>query len=490
MFTKELRELLSSDDEKKTAVEKLPYQERMQFGVDVLKDKPKRDMITQHIREAGYTLERGLRELFPGMPGYPHIIECVMIDRSMDPNLHFVDDLATVQEIQNGGMDFWNKSAETVALRAACEHKFWQNFLGEANIFTGRSKSGLRHNQFQFQEHTRERPEPNVRASGENTQDSVTVDEPVITYLDRPVRDSERTMFNWGIQDIIAEIVPLPAGATDYRQVISDVLMDDETMLPQMELTEGALVSLKISKQPGRLTTYKVGIQVSDEFIAGAIRMNVLMRTQARIGRFFNRACTIRMLNKIASSLQTGATPYGPNYTINSTQTSFTGQQYGEIEDSYEVETFNRIVGKKKAIRAVKEMNMGTENIPYAQYYQRPTQFYDLGMGFADIGLGGINSTQLDSAYGDKSLFTFDVMSTAILMTAPWLEQDEDTRDAPTGSLLTSMRTAVDENVEDPNSIRKANFSPGHKIFLPAVEIWHSVFLTKQMQRNCVRKPA
>ena len=461
LLTREARDILTdtNDDGEECFVMQKPYQERMQMGVDVLKDKKKRDTILSNIREAGFTTEKGLRMLFPAPVGMPHVIECVFTDRGMDPNYHCIDDLATQQEIQNGGMAFWDKSAETVAVRAACEHKFWQNFLGEANIFTGRQKSGLRYNQQQFQEHTREMPETTPRASGENALDSVTVDEPVITYLDRPVRDSERTMFQWGIQDIIAEIVPLPAGTVDYRQVISDVLMDDETMLPQMELTEGALVSLKISKTPGRLTTYKVGIQVSDEWVAGAIRMNVLMRTQARIGRFFNRACTIRMLNKIAESLKTGATPYGPNYSITSTQTSFTGQQYGELEDSYEVETFNRIVGKKKAIRAVKEMNMQTENIPYAQYYQRPTQFYDLGMGFSDIGLGGLNSTQLDSAYGEKALFSFDVMSTAILMTAPFLEQDEDTRDAPTGSLLTSMRTAVDESCEDNNSIRKATWS-------------------------------
>ena len=64
-------------------------------------------------------------------------------------------------------------------------------------------------------------------------------------------------MYKWGIQDIIAEIIPLAPGTLDYRQVISDVQFDDESMTTQMELTEGALVSLKISKNPGELATYK-----------------------------------------------------------------------------------------------------------------------------------------------------------------------------------------------------------------------------------------
>ena len=438
---------------------RMPENERVQVGVDAVKDTRKRGILTDNFREAGVTLEKGLRSLFRTSPGQPHIIDCILMNEGIDPNRHFIDDLAPVQEIQTEGTKFWNKSAGTMAVKAASEHKFWQSFLNEANIFTGREKSGVRFNQGRFQEHLHEIAPPATRASDENTVDSITVDEPIITYYDRPPRDSERTMYKWGIQDIIAEIIPLMPGTLDYRQVISDVQFDDEAMNAQMELTEGALVSLKISKNPGELVTYKIGIQVSDEFRAGAIRMNMLFRTQARIGRFFNRACLIRMLNRIASNVLTGTTRYGTDYTVTSSETAFTGQHWGQVEDSYEVEEMNRVVGKKAAIRAIKEMNMGTENQTYAQYYQRPTQFYDLGDSMMDVGLGGLNSSQLAAAFTDKAFFTFDVMSTCVLYTAPWLEMDEDTRDAPTGSLLTSMRTAVDEHVEDNNSIRKASWA-------------------------------
>ena len=457
LLSRESREILTGKDQdgNDIMVSRMQQNERMQQGVDALKDKRKRDILVANIREANLTMEQGLRTLYWNEPGTEHIIECVLRDARIDPNRDFLDSIATPDEIQREGMAFWQRNPAAIAINALAQHKFFQGFLGEANIFSGRMKSGIRFNERQFQEL---RQEPRRRASNENTLESVTVDEPVITYYDRPVRDSERTMYQWGIQDIIMEVAAVSTGTLSYRQVISDVLSDDEVMTPHGELAEGALVSVRISKDEGELETYKVGIQVSDEFRAGAIRMNVLMRTQARIGRFFNRACLLRMLNLFPTKIKSGNTPYGPAYTQNSSG-ALTGQHWGKVEDSYEVETMNRVVGKKSAVRALKEMNMGTENQTYAQYYQRPTQFYDLGMGFADIGMGGINSSSLASDFSDRTLYSFDVMSTCILYVAPWLEMDEDTRDAPTGSLLTSMRTAVDENIEDNNSIRKITWA-------------------------------
>ena len=172
------------------------------------------------------------------------------------------------------------------------------------------------------------------------------------------------------------------------------VQFDDESMTTQMELTEGALVSLKITK-----------IQVSWHLTKSVFRY------QTSFGRCDSHEYAVPHPSKDRSVLQpcvpypdaqqncenvlTGATRYGPNYTLTSTETAFTGQHWGQVEDSYEVEEMNRVVGKKAAIRAIKEMNMGTENQTYAQYYQRPTQFYDLGDSMMDVGLGGINSRNL-----------------------------------------------------------------------------------------------
>ena len=258
------------------------------------------------------------------------------------------------------------------------------------------------------------------------------------------------------IQDIIAEVVPLPAGTLDARQVISTVDFDEEQMEVILEGAAGPLVSIKATKDEWGMNQYRLGIARTDEFAAGQVRMTLYMRTVARIGRWFSRACLIRGMNAIAAALKTGSTRYGQMYTQSSTETTLNGQHGGKIEDSYGVETMNRVIGKKAAIRAIKEMNMGTENQTYAQYMQRPTNFYDVGgAGTGDIGRVGVNSNALSAAFTNKAFFTFDVMSTLILITCPWLEQDEDTRDAPTGNMIRSIRTAALEVVEDGNSIRK-----------------------------------
>lgn len=436
--------------------------EVIQTGVDNLKDNTQRGKILDEIKEGGLSVSQGTRNLYYTRPGVPHILECVLIDAGIDPSRSMVNAIGTETEMKNPPKDFWIANAPRVAVRGICEHKFFGGFLGEANPYSGRDKDTVRANHHQFQAETAEPVMmPQTRASDNNTVDGTVSDvgEPIITYLDRPIRDSERTMYQWGVQDLIAEVVPLPAGTLSARQVVSEIDYGDESMETALELTSGPLVQIKATQDYWNLQQYRLGIMTSDEFMAGAVRMTLFMRTHARIGRLFNRACTIRMLGRIAEALNTGNTHYGEAYTQHSSETSMTGQHWGAIEDSYEVETMNRVVGNKAAIRAIKEMNMGTDHQTYSQYMQRPTNFYDLGDAFADIGLGGINSGSLDSAYTDKSFFTFDVMNTCILYTAPWLEQDQSDRDAPTGSLLTSLRTAVREVVEDPNSIRKGSWS-------------------------------
>lgn len=431
--------------------------ERMQLAIDAFKDDTRRGVLLDNLKERDMSLDRGLEAVYQTPLSGLQVLDNILYDAGIDVNRATLGSFGDAGQIYKLGMEFWNTTYPARAFNAICHHKFYEGFLGEANIFTGDArKSGVRASKDYFQP-------PRVRVEdGPNIVSAIDIDEPLITYGDRPVRDRERTMYQWGIQDIIAEVVVLPRGTLKERGVVSEVLYSDEEMQIAMEGTVGALASIEGTKDEWEVRPYKIGILVTDEFISGRMRANLYMRTHARIGRHFNRACTIRGLNQIAGALLTGSTRYGDantNYTQSSTESVFTGQHWGRLEDSYEVETMNRIVGKKRAIRAIKEMNMGTDNQTYAQYYQRPTQFYDLGNMFADIGLGGINSTSLDSAYTDTSFFAFNVMSTLLLITAPWLEQDQQERDISSGSVLTAMRIALTEEVEDPNSIRKAQWA-------------------------------
>ena len=68
--------------------------ERVQLGVDAVKDPKKRGILTDNFRASGITLEKGLRTLFHTSPGQPHIIDCILMNEGIDPNRHFIDDLA------------------------------------------------------------------------------------------------------------------------------------------------------------------------------------------------------------------------------------------------------------------------------------------------------------------------------------------------------------------------------------------------------------
>ena len=460
-LTPEARDILSTEEGEPIAVRQ--PMEVVQSCVDTFKDTTKRNVLLDNVREGEMFLDRALKMLYPLPSTFGHPLDYILYDAGVDISRDRLGKIGTKDNLEKNSKRFWEDTYPAIAVDAIARHRFFQNFLGEANVFTGRPKASARVSAHQWNDEsnmvdTRLMPTDSTRA-GSNTVDTISTDEPVITYVDRPIRDSERTMFDFSVQDITAEVIPLPAGTLNLRGVVSNVEWDDEQMQTAMEGTNGLLVQIDESKNEWELREYKIGIRTTDEFIAGNIRMQLLMRTQARIGRLFGRACLIRAMNKIAGALKTGNTRYGQAYTQTSTNTSFTGQQWGQLEDSYEVETMNRVIGKKPAIRAIKEMNMGTDYQTYAQYMQRPTQFYDLGGAFADIGLGGINSSSLNSAFTNKAFFVFDVMSTLLLVTAPWLEQDEQTRDAGSGSVLTSMRTAITEEVEDANSIRKATWA-------------------------------
>ena len=456
ILTPEAQEILW-DPDLKSDVSQLPMlsrtpAERMQLAIDSFKDDRRRGVLLENLKERDISLDRGIEAVYQTpLPGL-QVLDNIVYDAGIDVNRATLGSFGDAGEIYKLGMDFWNTTYPARAFNAICHHKFFESFLGEANIYTGAlQKSGVRSNKHTFQA-------PRMRVEdGPNIVSAIDIDEPLITYGDRPVRDRERTMYQWGIEDIIAEVVTLPRGTLKERGVVSEVLYSDEEMQIAMEGTVGALASIEGTKDEWEVRPYKIGIVVTDEFISGRLRANLYMRTHARIGRHFNRACTIRGLNRIAGALKIGSTHYGTDYTpVNrSTGGNITGSEWGQLEDSYEVETMNRVVGKKRAIRGIKEMNMGTENQTYAQYYQRPTQFYDLGMMFSDIGLGGLNSNALDAVYTDTTIFSFDVMSTLLLITAPWLEQDQQERDISSGSVLTAMRIALTEEVEDPNSIRK-----------------------------------
>lgn len=424
--------------------------ERIQEGVDKFKDKTERAKIIAHCRKTGQSLEQYMRLTYGYHPDGRHILQCVLHDEDIDVTRHMLTALGTESDIMTRGDDFWSDNHAAEAFRALTDHVFYNAYLGPANPYTGELGATVRNG------HVRFVATPNVRVPNTEARIDANVGEPVQQYLERPPRDSERTEFGPMIQDIIAEVVPLPAGTLDARQVISTVDFDEEQMEVILEGAAGPLVSIKATKDEWGMNQYRLGIARTDEFAAGQVRMTLYMRTVARIGRWFSRACLIRGMNAIAEALKTGSTRYGQTYTQSSTETSLTGQHWGQIEDSYEVETMNRVIGKKAAIRAIKEMNMGTENQTYAQYMQRPTNFYDVGgAGTGDIGRVGVNSNALSAAFTNKAFFTFDVMSTLILITCPWLEQDEDTRDAPTGNMIRSIRTAALEVVEDGNSIRK-----------------------------------
>lgn len=458
ILTPEAQEILW-DPNLKPETSRLPMlsrspSERMQLAIDSFKDEKRRGVLLDNLKEKDISLDRGIEAVYQTPLTGLQVLDNIVYDAGIDVNRATLGSFGDAGEIYKLGMDFWNTTYPARAFNAICHHKFFDSFLGEANIYTGAmQKSGVRSNKHTFQP-------PRVRVEdGPNIVSAIDIDEPLITYGDRPVRDRERTMYHWGIEDIIAEVVTLPRGTLKERGVVSEVLYSDEEMQIAMEGTVGALASIEGTKDEWEVRPYKIGIVVTDEFISGRLRANLYMRTHARIGRHFNRACTIRGLNQIAASLKTGTTYYGTNYSHTGTTGGITGQDWGQLEDSYEVETMNRIVGKKSAIRAIKEMNMGTDNQTYAQYYQRPTQFYDLGMMFSDIGLGGLNSSALDAIYTDTTFFSFDVMSTLLLITAPWLEQDQQERDIASGSVLTAMRIALTEEVEDPNSIRKMSWS-------------------------------
>lgn len=428
--------------------------ELIQQAVDDFKDLTKRRAIIAAAKESGMSLEQHMRLKYGYHPDGRHVLQCVMHDGGIDITRAMLTALGSESDIRDKGDNFWSANHMAEAFRALCDHVFYDNYLDEANPYTGEYGSTLRYSHVRFAPPAQRRDTPNTVGAIEG------VGEPVITYQERPARDSERTEFGPMIQDIIAEVVPMPAGTLDARQVISKVDFDEENMEVILEGTAGPLVSISAAKDEWGMNQYRLNIARTDEFAAGQVRMTLYMRTIARIGRWFSRACLIRGMNAIAADLKTGNTRYGEAYTQDSSETAMTGQHWGKIEDSYEVETMNRVIAKKAAIRALKEMNMGTENQTYSQYMQRPTNFYDVGgAGTGDIGRVGVNSGALDAAFTDKTFFTFDVMSTLILITCPWLEQDEDQRDAPTGNMLRSIRTAALEVVEDNNSVRKGSWS-------------------------------
>lgn len=415
----------------------------LQATVDGWKDDTTRNKWMSEFNERGLSIDQGLdfksgRALdFSG----PSPLQAILWDYGINFRK------ATLGNFGSWGKDYF-KSGAAMALRGILDHTYYENVLGWRNMMTGNPV----------------RQEMRTRAT--NLYDQVSVGEPVISFQERRMRDSERTALKVKMEDLVSIIEDLPPGTMEWRTVTSNVQWDYEDLSIQMEGTNGILIVIEPAKDSWKLVERKAGIAVSDQYIADNVRAELMMRTVARIGIAVNRGCVIRIANLIGGVDVSGTDRQGltrsydltkdaDNKKVTGAAARLNGKKWGKFEDRYEFDDLNRLIGKKAAIRDIKDMDIGTENPSYRQYQHRPTEFYDLGQTEGSIGLAGIASNSLDTVYDDMSVFGYDVTITVVAAISPYLEQDEMERDSASGLLVRYFRTSITEAIEDDQSVYK-----------------------------------
>lgn len=416
----------------------------LQATVDGWKDDTTRNKWISEFKERGLSIDQGLdfksgRALdFSG----PSPLQAIL----WDYRINFRK--ATLGDFGEWGKDYF-KSGAAMALRGILDHSYYENVLGWRNMLTGNPV----------------RQEMRTRAT--NLYDQVSVGEPVISFQERRMRDSERTALKVKMEDLVSMIEDLPPGTLEWRTVTSNVQWDYEDLSIQMEGTNGILIVIEPAKDSWKLVERKAGIAVSDQYIADNVRAELMMRTVARIGIAVNRGCVIRIANLIGDVDVSGTDRQGlkRSYDFSGEGKAgeavrrLDGKKWGRFEDRYEFDDLNRLIGKKAAIRDIKDMDIGTENQSYRQYQHRPTEFYDLGQTEGSIGLAGIASNKLASVYDNTTVFGYDVNITVVAAISPYLEQDEMERDSASGLLARYFRTSITEAIEDDQSIYKMKWA-------------------------------
>ena len=436
-----MRQIVATNDPLQRAQMYEKAQERagsLQTAVDGWKDDTTRQKWLDEFEERGLSIDQGL-DFKAGraqdMSG-PSPLETILWDYGI--NLR----KATLADLGDWGPNYFT-SGPALAFRGILDHAYYEKVLGHRNMMTG---NPIRHE---------------MRTRAANTYDALTVGEPVINFQERPVRDSEGTMLKVRMEDLVATVQDLPPGTMEWRTVTSEVQWSDEDLHVQMEGTNGILILIEPSKESWSLVERKAGIALSDQYIANNVRADLVMRTVMRIGAAVNRSCVIRIFNLIQGALLTGNDRQGLSRTFDisggteDADKRLNGQHWGEFEDRYEFENLNRVIGKKAAIRAIKNMDMGHDFQSYSQFTNRPTMFYDLGGMQDGVGLGGVTSASLNSAFEDKVVYGYDVNLTVVAAISPYLEQDELDRDPASGMLCRYFRTSIVEAIEDAQSIKK-----------------------------------
>ena len=419
----------------------------LQATVDGWKDNTTRNKWIGEFKERGLSIDQGLdfkagRALdFSG----PSPLQAILWDYGINFRK------ATLSDFGEWGPKYFT-TGPAMALRGILDHAFYENVLGWRNMITG---NPIRQD---------------MRTRATNLYDQVTVGEPVITFKERPMRDSERTALKVKMEDLVAVIEDLPPGTMEWRTVTSNVQWDYEDLSIQMEGTNGILIVIEPAKESWKLVERKAGIAVSDQYQAGDVRAELMMRTVGRIGVAVNRGCVIRIANLIGGVDVSGTDRQGlkrsydltkdaDNKDVTGAAARLDGKKWGKFEDRYEFDDLNRVIGKKTAIRDIKDMDIGTDNQSYRQFINRPTEFYDLGQTEGSIGLAGIASNKLEAVYEDTSVFGYDVNITVVAAISPYLEQDEMERDSASGMLARYFRTSITEAIEDDQSVYKMKWA-------------------------------
>ena len=417
----------------------------MQAAVDGWKDNTTRNKWLSEFKERGLSIDQGLdfkagRALdFSG----PSPLQAILWDYGINFRK------ATLSDFGEWGPKYFT-TGQAMALRGVLDHAYYENVLGWRNMITGNPVR------------------QDMRQRAANLYDQVTVGEPVINFRERPMRDSERTPLKVKMEDLVATIEDLPPGTQEWRTVTSNVKWDYEDLSIQMEGTNGILIIIEPAKDGWELVERKAGIAVSDQYVAGNVRAELMMRTVKRIGIAVNRGCVIRIANLIGEVDVTGTDRQGLSRFYDLTASGnagdavqrLDGKKWGKFEDRYEFDDLNRVIGKKVATRDLKDMDIGVEYQSYRQFSNRPTEFYDLGQTEGSIGLAGIASNNLNDAYDDTSVFGYDVGITVVAAISPYLEQDEMDRDSASGMLVRYFRTSITEAIEDDKSVYKMKW--GH----------------------------
>ena len=441
--------------------------EVVQQACDTFADKKRCAMLLSRFAEEGILPAKGIQKYYP-VEGGTRILECIMRDMGLDFNMHTLGDIAggdvSLADLQSK-RDFWTKNGLLAIVSAVLDQRFYDSFLGDANIMTRFDVPSVRENALFWTDEKLERAKeaqariPQIETRELNAVNTITQDEPFIGYKDRPMDNKIGIDSGWTINDIISEVNPVAPGDKP-RGIYLDNTTTDEDYEAVAEGDPGPLAVFKEDKEVTELAQYRVGVVATDQTVASMLRLSMINQGIINLGRRYGRRLKVDGANLIATKLLSGNHPVtNLAYSLATSDTHFSSPIVDELIDSYQTEMVNRAIGRSKPLTELRR-NSNVEFVANNPHYvAMDNTFMDIGGFGASIANCKLDSTALNTAYTAKAVFTFDVSNTLILNVSPSLEMDAEVRDMAVGVVMRWLRTALSLWIPEPGqqSIRKVS---------------------------------